>query len=237
MLDEGADIIDVGGESTRPGADEVDAAEEIGRVVPVIQRIVAVRPHAEISIDTSKAAVARAAIEAGATIVNDISGLGFDPAMATTVADLGVPVILMHIRGTPRTMQRDPRYDDVVAEIRQFLAERIELAVAAGIAEDKIVVDPGIGFGKTLEHNLEILRRLDELTELGRPILIGTSRKSFIGTLTRRERPAERVFGTAATHALAIAGGADILRAHDVRAAVDVARVTDAITRQALARD
>jgi dihydropteroate synthase len=175
-------------------------------------------------------------VQAGARLVNDISGLSFDPAMAPTVADLEVPVVLMHIQGTPRTMQHAPVYDDVVDDIRRFLSERIEQAVAAGIAEDDIVVDPGIGFGKTLEHNLEILRRLRELRQLGRPVLVGTSRKSFIGTLTGREVPADRVFGTAATHALAIAGGADVLRAHDIAAAVDVARVCDAVVRSNLAR-
>lgn len=231
MLDEGADVLDVGGESTRPGATPVSANDEVQRVVPVIQEVLVRRPGAVISIDSSKASVARAAVEAGAKIVNDISGLGFDPEMAATVAQFRVPIVLMHIQGRPRTMQADPAYDDVVADVKRWLDTRIEAAVAAGIAEHDIIVDPGFGFGKTLDHNVALLRRLGELRELGRPILVGTSRKSFIGTLTGRDDPNERRDGTSATHALAIAHGADMLRVHDVAAAVDVARVTDAVVR------
>jgi dihydropteroate synthase len=175
----GAEILDVGGESTRPGAETVPGEEELRRVIPVIQGLLAT--EGVISVDTSKAAVAAAALEAGAGIVNDVTALRGDPEMAALCADRGATVVLMHMRGEPRTMQDDPRYDDVVAEVKAFLAERVETATAAGVAEDRIWLDPGIGFGKTAAHNMELLRRLGELRELGRPLVVGTSRKSFIG--------------------------------------------------------
>lgn len=209
----GAEILDVGGESTRPGAEEVSPGEELRRVVPVIEGLAG--GGAEISVDTSKAAVAGAALEAGAAIVNDVTALRGDPAMAALCADRGATVVLMHMLGTPRTMQRDPVYTDVVAEVKSFLAERLEVAVAAGVSVERIWLDPGIGFGKTAEHNLELLRRLGELRELGRPLVIGTSRKSFIGRLDGSDA-GERLGGTIASSVLAAAEGADVLRVHDV---------------------
>ena len=228
LVREGADVLDIGGESTRPGAEAVDAEEERRRVVPVLEGLVGI--GVPISIDTSKAAVAEAAIEAGATWVNDVTALKGDPDLAALCADRRCEVVLMHMLGSPRTMQDDPRYEDVVDDIRAFLAERIEAATAAGIAEERIWVDPGIGFGKTVEHNLELLRRLGELRDLGRPILVGASRKTFIGKITGRE-PAERVGGTVATTIIAAANGADALRVHDVAATRDALRTTAAIAR------
>lgn len=227
MLDDGADIIDVGGESTRPGAAEVSIDEELARTVPVIERILAERPDAVLSIDTTKSEVASPALHAGALMVNDISGLGFDPKIAEVTAEHDAWLVLMHIQGTPRTMQKDPFYDDVVDEICAFLRERMDRAVAAGVRRERIIVDPGIGFGKTLEHNLEILRRLVEFGELG-PVLVGTSRKSFIGALTGRSVDA-RAFGTAATVAHAVHSRASIVRVHDVAEMVDVVRVSEAL--------
>jgi dihydropteroate synthase len=209
----GAAVLDVGGESTRPGAEPVAAAEERRRVEPVIAALAG--GEARVSVDTSKAAVARAALDAGASIVNDITALRGDPEMAALCAERGVGVVLMHMRGEPRTMQRAPRYDDVVAEVRQFLAERLAFALAAGIEEERIWLDPGIGFGKSAEHNLELLRRLPELRTLGRPLVIGTSRKSFIGRVDSSP-PGERLGGTIASSVLAAAAGADVLRVHDV---------------------
>jgi dihydropteroate synthase len=210
---DGAGILDVGGESTRPGAEPVDEAEELRRVVPVIEGIAEV--EAEISVDTSKAAVAAAALDAGATIVNDVTALRGDSEMAALCAERGAAVILMHMLGEPRTMQADPRYEDVVVDVRAFLAERLEAAVAAGIAEERVWLDPGIGFGKTAAHNMELLRRLGELRELGRPLVVGTSRKSFIGEVDGS--PADqRLGGTIASSVLAAAEGAEVLRVHDV---------------------
>jgi len=209
----GAAILDVGGESTRPGADPVDAEEELRRVVPVVQGLGG--SDCGISVDTSKAAVAEAALDAGATIVNDVTALRGDPAMASLCAECGATVVLMHMLGDPRTMQSDPCYDDVVAEVKDFLAERLAAAVAAGIAEERIWLDPGIGFGKTPAHNMELLRRLGELTELGRPLVIGTSRKSFIGKVDG-SAAGERLGGTIASSVLAAAEGAEVLRVHDV---------------------
>jgi len=209
----GAAILDVGGESTRPGAEEVAEGEELRRVVPVIEGLV--RSGAEISVDTSKAAVAAAALDAGAMIVNDVTALRGDVEMAALCADRGATVVLMHMLGTPPTMQRDPVYADVVDEVKAFLAERVEAAVAAGIAAERIWLDPGIGFGKTAEHNLELLRRLGELRELGRPLVVGTSRKSFIGRVDGSDA-GERLGGTIASSVLAAAEGADVLRVHDV---------------------
>jgi dihydropteroate synthase len=209
----GAAILDVGGESTRPGAESVAVEEELRRVIPVIEGLAAV--GAEISVDTSKAAVAEAALDAGATIVNDVTALRGDPAMAALCADREAAVILMHMAGSPRTMQENPSYDDVVAEVKAFLAARLEKAIEAGIAEQQVWLDPGIGFGKTAEHNMELLRRLAELGELGRPLVIGTSRKSFIGTVDGADA-GERLGGTIASSVLAAAEGAEVLRVHDV---------------------
>ncbi len=229
MVEAGADIIDVGGESTRPGAEPVPAEEERRRVVPVIR---ALRRQSDvlISVDSYKAEVARAAVEAGADIVNDISGLGFDEEMPQLLATSGVGLVLMHIKGTPRTMQRNPVYRDVIGEISGYFAERLAKAEEAGISREQVVLDPGIGFGKQLVHNLEILRRLKEFCRLGRPLLVGPSRKSFIGAILDLP-PGQRLEGTAAAVALSIAGGADVVRVHDVREMVRVARVADAVVR------
>jgi dihydropteroate synthase len=209
----GAGILDIGGESTRPGAEAVPAEEELRRVIPVIQGLAA--PEVQISVDTSKAAVAAAALDAGAAIVNDVTALRGDSGMAAVCAEHGATVVLMHMRGNPRTMQDDPRYEDVVAEVKGFLAERLEAATAAGIAEERVWLDPGIGFGKTAAHNMELLRRLGELRELGRPLVIGTSRKSFIGRVDG-SAAADRLGGTIASSVLAAAEGAEVLRVHDV---------------------
>lgn len=226
LLGEGADILDVGGESTRPGADAVGADEELRRTEPVVRALA--EAGATVSIDTSKATVARAALDAGAGIVNDVTALRADPELADVCAERGCGLVLMHMQGSPRTMQEDPRYDDVVDDVRAFLSARVEAALAAGVSGERIWVDPGIGFGKTLEHNLELLRRLPELRALGHPIVIGTSRKTFIGTLTGRE-PAERSGGTIASNVLALAGGADVFRVHDVRPVREALQVADAI--------
>ena len=228
LIEAGAAILDVGGESTRPGAEPVGAEEERRRVVPVISALAASGRDVAISIDTSKASVAAAALDAGATLVNDVTAFRADPAIAGLVADRGVDCCLMHMLGEPRTMQINPHYDDVVGDVKAFLEERMSFAVRAGIAEDRILLDPGIGFGKTLEHNLELLRRLDELVALGRPVVIGTSRKSFLGTLTGRQDPQERVPGTIATNVLAYERGARVFRVHDVAPVVDALRVTAA---------
>ncbi len=231
MAAQGADIIDIGGESTRPGAEPLGEEEELGRIIPVIERTVR-ETSTPVSIDTYKAGVARKALAAGASIVNDISGLRFSPDMARIVADHGAVVVLMHIKGTPRDMQVDPVYDDVICEIMDYLEESASIALKAGISRDHILVDPGIGFGKTVQHNLEILSRLDELKALGFPIVIGTSRKRFIGTVLNIPEPKDRVEGTAATVALAIERGAHIVRVHDVGYMTKVARMTDAIVRR-----
>lgn len=229
MAAEGADIIDIGGESSRPGADPVSAEAEMDRVLPVIEKL-AKTTKIPISIDTYKATVARKALELGACMVNDISALRSDADMASVVAEAGAPVVLMHMKGTPKNMQVDPHYDCVIAEIISFLKTRIQAAVDAGISPEKIIIDPGIGFGKTVEHNLEIIRRLRDFRTLGKPILIGTSRKSFIGKVLGL--PADdRIEGTAATVAMAIANGADIVRVHDVKEMAKVVRMTDAIVR------
>jgi dihydropteroate synthase len=226
----GADIIDIGGESTRPGAAPLSEDEELRRVIPVIERLSAECP-APLSIDTYKAPVAEKALKAGAAIVNDISGLRFSPDMAKVVADHGAAVVIMHIKGTPRDMQAEPVYSDVIGEIRRYLEQGIAIALAAGIPEDRIMVDPGIGFGKTVAHNLTILDRLDEFRMLGRPIVLGTSRKRFIGAVLDIPEPQDRTEGTAATVALGIARGARIVRVHDVAAMTRVARMTDAVVR------
>ena len=230
IADEGADIIDIGGESTRPNAEPLSQQDELGRVLPVIDAI-AGAIECPISIDTYKSIVARAAIEAGAAMVNDISALTFDPSMAPTLADLEVPVCLMHIQGTPRDMQQNPVYNDVVGDVKSWLAGRIAAAKRAGIRDENIIIDPGFGFGKTVQHNLELLRRLRELTELGYPVLMGTSRKSTIGKVLGGLPPGERLEGTAATVALSIANGASIVRVHDVIEMVRVVKMTDAVVR------
>jgi dihydropteroate synthase len=227
MIDEGADLLDIGGESTRPGSDSVPAAEQIRRVAKVIEAV-ARRSRIPISIDTTRADVAAHALDAGAQIINDVSALRDDPEMAALVAARGAPVILMHMLGRPRTMQECPEYGDVVQDVAAFLEERLEWAVAAGIAREQIVLDPGFGFGKTLAHNLLLLRELRVLRDLGRPILIGTSRKAMFGQILGAG-PGERLLGTAATVAWAAAQGAEMVRVHDVKAAVDVVKVIAAI--------
>jgi dihydropteroate synthase len=228
LVAEGAAILDVGGESTRPGAEPVGEAEELRRVLPVLTGLAGA--GARLSIDTSKAAVAAAAIDAGATIVNDVTALRGDARMARLVADRGCEVCLMHMLGEPRTMQRDPRYDDVVDDVRRFLAARLQHAVEQGIAPQRVWLDPGIGFGKTTDHNLELLARLDEIVALGRPVVVGTSRKSFLGTITGRDAGG-RVAATIATNVLALARGASVFRVHDVAEARDALMVAAATLR------
>jgi dihydropteroate synthase len=226
MLDEGAAIVDVGGESTRPGAAGVSADEELRRVVPVLEGLAG----APVSIDTSKAEVARRAIALGAELVNDVTALRADPELAGVAADAGAYVCLMHMRGEPRTMQADPAYDDVVSDVKAFLEERLAFAVAAGIREEWVCLDPGIGFGKTVEHNLELVRRLDELVAIGRPVVVGFSRKSSLGRLMGD--PAATTGTTAASLGAAVAAyerGAAILRVHDVREHVEALRVAEAV--------
>jgi dihydropteroate synthase len=227
LVSEGASIVDVGGESTRPGADPVTAQQELERVLPVVEGVAGLNLPAQISIDTMKRAVAEAAIDAGASYVNDVTAFRHDPELAALVADRQVDCCLMHMLGEPRTMQDDPHYDDVVDDIKAFLEERLTAATKAGIAEERIQLDPGIGFGKTLEHNLELLRRLDELATLGRPIVIGTSRKSFLGRLTGRD-VTERVHATVATSVIAFERGARVFRVHDVAATADALAVAAA---------
>jgi len=228
---EGAEILDIGGESTRPGAEPVDAAAELERVLPVIDGLRARGATAQISIDTSKATVAVAALEAGATIINDVTALRADPEMAAVVAASGAQCCLMHMLGEPRTMQDDPRYDDVVSDIKAFLEERMAFAVAAGVAEERILLDPGIGFGKTVEHNLELLARLDEVVALGRPVVIGTSRKGFLGRITGRPVD-DRLAATIATNVLAYERGARVFRVHDVAPVRDALVIAGATVRR-----
>jgi dihydropteroate synthase len=228
LMAEGADLVDIGGESTRPGADPVSAEEEMERVLPVIECLAPI--NVPLAIDTRKAAVARAAVQAGASIINDITGLRGDLDMVRVASESGVGLVLMHIQGTPQTMQQNPTYADLIGEISDTLRGSVEWAQQHGIDAERIVIDPGIGFGKTMEHNLQILRCLRSFQELGRPILVGTSRKSFIGKVL--DAPVEqRLFGTAATVAVAIAHGADIVRVHDVKEMAQVAKMTDAIVR------
>ena len=230
MIEEGADIIDIGGESTRPGSDPVSVEEELERVIPVIEELHRTT-DTPISIDTSKARVADEACKAGAAMINDITGLRGDADMAAVAARHGVPVVIMHIKGTPRDMQREPYYESLIEEICAFLREGAELAMAAGVKRENIILDPGIGFGKTLAHNLEILARLGEIRAMEYPLLVGPSRKSFIGTLTGGLPPEQRVEGTAAAITACILNGADIVRVHDVREMARVAQVADAIKR------
>ena len=227
MVKEGADIIDVGGESTRPGAESVSAEVEIRRTIPYIEKITSLF-DVPVSIDTYKAKVAKAAIEAGAQMVNDISGLKFDSQMASVVSFYKVPVVVMHIKGTPKNMQENPYYESLMDEIISYLRESLQIAEKAGVEREKIIIDPGIGFGKTVEHNLKILKRLDELKVLGRPILIGVSRKSFIGKIL--SLPVEkRLPGSLAASCVAVVKGARVVRTHDVRETWEAIRVVEKI--------
>ena len=229
MIQDGVDILDIGGQSTRPNAEEVSLQAELDRVIPVIE---AIRQNSQIpiSVDTTRSHVAKAAIESGADLINDISGALFDSEMLSTVRKLGAPIILMHLRGTPKTMQSLTEYQDLIQEICEFLQERIETAIAQGITQ--IMIDPGIGFAKKYDQNLEILRRLEAFRALNCPILVGASRKSFIGRILNQPDPQKRVWGTAAACVSAIANGADLIRVHDVAAMHDVCRVADAIWRR-----
>jgi len=231
LVDEGADVLDVGGESTRPRSDPVDVDEELRRVIPVIEGLTEIQQTTPVSVDTRKPEVARAAIDAGARIVNDITA-GRDPAMLEVVETSGAGLVLMHMLGEPKTMQDDPEYVDVVAEVTGFLRERIEAAVFAGIPEERICVDPGIGFGKNVEHNLALLRAVPALRPLGAAVMIGASRKRFIGVLTGAEDPADRLEGSLAVAVLAASLGADAVRVHDVAATVRSLQVADAVVRE-----
>ena len=231
MERDGADIIDIGGESTRPGSDGVSAAEELKRVLPVIEAVAA-KAGIPVSVDTRKSEVAKEALKAGASVINDVSGLRHDRGMADVAAKYGAGLIIMHMKGTPRDMQENPSYGDLIGEITGSLRESIETAKRAGVAEGDIIIDPGIGFGKTVEHNLIILNRLGEFKSLKRPICIGVSRKSFIGKLLGDAPPDARLSGTLAACAIAIMKGADILRVHDVKEAKEAATVADGILRE-----
>lgn len=230
MTREGADILDIGGESSRPGAEPLPLKEELKRTIPVITRI-AKEISIPISIDTYKAEVAQKALDAGASIVNDISGLRFDPEMARIVARYEVPVVIMHMKGTPRDMQKNPVYDDLIQEILDYLRKGIRTAEESGIAEERIIIDPGIGFGKTFAHNLQIIHKLHEFTRLGKPVLIGPSRKAFIGKILGDVPPDKRLEGTAAAVAISVMNGASLVRVHDVREMARVVKVADAIRR------
>lgn len=230
MAGEGADVIDVGGESTRPGSEQVSVEEELRRVLPVIEEVTK-EIDIPVSIDTYKSEVARRALDAGAGMINDISALRFDPEMGKVASEYDVPVVLMHIKGTPKNMQDNPSYTDVIQEISDYLNESIKMAKISGIADDKIIVDPGIGFGKRVEHNLEILKNLKKLTHLGKPILLGVSRKSFIGKVL--DLPTEeRLEGSLAALTVAISNGANILRVHDVKESKRVAQMVDTILKR-----
>ena len=229
MVDDGADILDVGGESTRPGSNAVSVGEELERVRPVIERLAELHPAIPISIHTRKASVAAEALAAGAAIVNDVSG-GADPDMFDVVRECDAAVVLMHMRGEPKTMQEEPRYDDVVGEVHEYLRQRIEAAELAGIDPERIAIDPGIGFGKDLEHNLEMMRRVDALLELGRPVLVGPSRKRFLGTILDVPED-DRVEGTIGAVVWLVSRGAHLARVHDVKEVVRAVRVADAIAR------
>jgi dihydropteroate synthase len=231
MVEDGADILDIGGESTRPGSEPVSLDEELDRTLPVIEAL-AKKITVPISIDTYKSKVALRALEAGASIVNDISGMKFDPGMPGVVSRYKVPVVIMHIKGTPKNMQVNPVYDALIPEIIDYFKESIRLAVTSGISEDMIILDPGIGFGKTFEHNLEILNNLEQLNLLEKPLLIGTSRKAFLGKILGGLPPQERIEGTAASVAISIMKGAHIVRVHDVREMARVAKVADAIKQE-----
>ncbi len=235
LVHHGTDIIDIGGQSTRPGAESITRTEELDRVIPVIEAIRRddddALGQAIISVDTTRSSVARAAVRAGADIINDISAGTYDKGLLSTVADLGVPIMIMHLRGTPATMQQLTDYQDLLGEIREFLHHQIEAAIAVGVKPSKIAVDPGLGFAKTHAQNLELLRQLSYFRDLGSPLLVGPSRKRFIGTILDQPDPQKRVWGTAAACCAAIAGGADLLRVHDGAEMHDVCRVADAIWR------
>ncbi|OIO28130.1 MAG: dihydropteroate synthase [Nitrospirae bacterium CG_4_10_14_3_um_filter_44_29] len=233
MVEEGADIIDVGGESTRPGSEPVPLQEEIDRTIPVIEEI-SKKIKVPVSIDTYKAEVARRALDAGASIVNDISGLRFDPEMPKVVSQYKVPVVIMHIKGMPKDMQANPIYEALIPEITDYFRESIRLAVESGITEDKIIIDPGIGFGKTFDHNLEIIKNLREFTLLEKPLLVGVSRKAFIGKILGDAPVSERLEGSEAAAAISILNGANIIRVHDVKEMKKVALVADAIKRMSV---
>lgn len=228
MAEDGADIIDIGGESTRPGAEPVTIEEELRRTVPVIKSV-AKHVHIPISIDTYKSEVAQRALDAGAAMINDISGLNFDPEMSRVAAESGVPVIIMHIKGEPKNMQKNPFYHALIPEICEYLKDSIQRAVDTGISEEKIIIDPGIGFGKSFEHNLEIIHKLAEFQSLGKPVMVGPSRKAFLGKILGDVSPEQRLEGTAAAVAISIMNGADMIRVHDVREMVKIAKVADAI--------
>jgi dihydropteroate synthase len=231
MLDEGAHMIDVGGESTRPGSDPVSPEEELRRVLPVVRGILEFRPEAIVSTDTYRASTAEAVLDAGARVVNDVTALRGDPKMAGLVAERGCPVVLMHMLGEPKSMQQDPRYEDVVREVRDFLAGRTEYAASAGVREENVILDPGVGFGKTLRHNLQLLNNLDVFVELGFPVLVGASRKSFLGKILGSEDAGDRLFGTVATSVMAYERGATLFRVHDVRANKEALEVAAAVRR------
>jgi len=231
MVEEGADIIDIGGESTRPGSEPVPLEEEIARTIPVIEEI-SKKIKVPVSIDTYKAEVAKRALDAGASIVNDISGLRFDPEMPKVVSQYKVPVVVMHIKGTPKNMQVNPTYEALIPEIIDYLRASIMLALKFGIPEDKIIIDPGIGFGKTFDHNLEIIKNLHEFTLLEKPLLAGVSRKAFIGKILGDAPASERLEGTAAAVAISILNGANIIRVHDVKEMKKVALVADVVKRE-----
>jgi dihydropteroate synthase len=230
MAEEGADIIDIGGESTRPGSEPLAIEEELRRTIPVI-RALSKEISVPLSIDTYKSGVAKRALDAGASIINDISGLRFDAGMARVVSEYKVPVVIMHMKGSPKDMQKNPVYEALMPEIMDSLRQSILLAVEAGVSEDKIIIDPGIGFGKTFEHNLEIIHNLSGLTLLEKPVLVGPSRKAFIGKALGNVPPDERLEGTAAAVAISILNGADIVRVHDVKEMAKVAKVADAIKK------
>jgi dihydropteroate synthase len=225
LVRDGAAVLDVGGQSSRPGAEPVSEQLELERAIPVVERLA--QSAVEVSIDTSKLAVAKAALAAGAAIVNDVTAFRSAPELAGLVADRGAICCLMHMQGEPRTMQADPRYDDVVAEVKRFLEQRLAFAVAEGIREEKVWLDPGIGFGKTVAHNLELLRRLDEIVAIGRPVVVGTSRKGFLGKITGRGE-GDRLAGTIATNVMALERGASVFRVHDVREVADALTVAAA---------
>ncbi|MDQ3286308.1 MAG: dihydropteroate synthase [Actinomycetota bacterium] len=229
MLDEGAHMIDVGGESTRPGSNPVSPEEELRRVLPVVRGILESRSETVISIDTYRASTAEAVLDAGARVVNDVTALRGDTKMASLVAERGCPVVLMHMLGDPKSMQRDPRYKHVVREVREFLVGRVEYALSAGVREENVILDPGIGFGKTLRHNLELLNNLNVFVELGFPVLVGASRKSFLRKILASGVAGDRLFGTVATSVIAYERGATLFRVHDVRANKEALEVAAAV--------
>ena len=231
IVEEGADIIDIGGESTRPGSEPISIKEELKRTIPVIEAI-SKKIKVPISIDTYKSEVAKVALDAGASMVNDISGLRFDPKMTDVVSEYKVPVVIMHIKGKPQDMQQNPVYEALIPEIIDYFRVGMKTAISAGVSEDKIIIDPGMGFGKTFDHNLEIINNLREFTFLEKPILVGPSRKAFIGKILGDVPATERLEGTAAAVSISIINGANVVRVHDVKETVKVAKVADAVKRE-----